>query len=107
MPHTVTVQLAAQGQGLAVVQAPAVLASGVIDFLRLELATSSEWEGLELTALVRNGGEVTACPVVGGVAVVDGAAVARPGVVEVAIMGQGSGARYTSTVALLELRRGV
>ena len=106
MPHTVTVQLAAKGQGLEIVQAPAVLASGVIDFLRLELATSSEWAGLELTALVRNGGEVTACPVVGGVAVVDGAAVARPGVVEVAIMGQGNGGRYTSTVALLELRRG-
>ena len=104
MPNTVHIGLEAKGQALDVTQAPPLLASAVIDFLRFEVACSREWEGFENYAvLLKRGDTVRSCPIVDGMAVADREAVAGAGALEVALLAYGEAGRLTTERAILRL----
>lgn len=104
MPNTLHVGLAAKGQALAVTQAPPVLASAVIDFLRFNVELSEEWEGFdEYRVILKNGDTVRSCPIVDGAAVADREAVANAGAVEVALVAYRDGARLTTERVIIRL----
>ena len=104
MPSTLHVGLEAKGQALTVTQAPPLLASAIIDFLRFDVAFSEEWEGFEdYRVILKNGKTVRSCPIEGGAAVADHEAVADAGAVEVAIAAYKDGARLTTERVIIRL----
>lgn len=104
MPSMVHVGLEAEGQALAIVQAPPALASGAVDRIVFDVKLSEEWEGLEgYTLLMRSQGGVYACEIVDGTAYADARAVASDGVVEVCIFAQRGADRMTSGIATVSL----
>lgn len=104
MPNVVRIGLEAKGQALTVTQAPPLLASAVIDFLRFEVAFSEEWEGFSHYAvLLKNGETVRACPVENGEAVADREAIAGAGMLEVALLAHGYGNRLTTERDIIRL----
>lgn len=104
MPNTITIGLQANGQALAITQAPPVLASDVIDLLRFEVSFSQEWEGFESYAVIlKNGATVRVCEVSGGVAVADAEAIADAGALEACIMARRENARLTTERVIIGL----
>lgn len=104
MPNILHVGLEAKGQALTVTQAPPLLASAVIDFLRFEVSFSEEWDGFENYAvLLKRGETVRSCPIVDGVATADREAVAGAGMLEVALLAYGYGNRLTTERDIIRL----
>ena len=105
MPNAINVRLEAKGQALAITQAPPVLASGIVDLMRFEIELSVEWDGFENYALLlKRGGVVRSCEIVGGKAIADAEALAGAGALEVAVVAYGGGLRLTTERAIITLR---
>lgn len=102
--HTITAALRANGQGLVITQAPPVLASGVIEFMRFNVELSEEWAGFDAPMLLlKNGAKVYPCAIINGQAVAEAEALANAGRVEVAILARNGNEQLTTQRVIIPL----
>ena len=104
MPNAIHISLEAKRQALTVTQAPPLLASAVIDLLRFDVSFSDEWEGFEEYAVIlKNGETVRSCAITDGQACADREAIAGAGILEIALVANGGGARLTTERVIIRL----
>lgn len=102
MAKHVVIQLEAIGQVLNVVEAP-IIASAIADYLRFEVAYSSEWAAFEKWIAIRHD-EVTATAALeDGKAQVPIDVVAQGGVLEVALVGREGARQFTTAAVYIDL----
>ena len=104
MPNAIHISLEAKRQALTVTQAPPLLASDVVDFLRFEVGFSEEWDGFdEYAVILKNGETVRSCPIADGQACADRDALENAGVLEIALAAYKDGARLTTERVTIRL----
>lgn len=107
MDRSVTVKLRAYRQALDV-EAPPVIASGIIDLFKFEVETSQEWDGLETSVLVRfASGDTLAFPVQDGAAQRLGVEIRDVGGAIVALYGRDGEKSLTTEAKLIFIKKGL